>query len=111
MRGCRCGAAEGCLFPDILRDADGNIGVPFRTCDLKARPVTVSGTTPLPPETARTGDMAAWTSGAPPSLSHPPRGAPHAADTPCSATMLTAASIGCLGAATIHSIIPPNVNA
>lgn len=68
--GGRCGAAEGCLFPDTLRDADGKIGVNFRTCDLKARPVTVSGTTPLPPETARTGDMAAWTSGAHSALSY-----------------------------------------
>lgn len=35
----------------------------FRVCDLKARPVTISGTTPMPPETVRTGDMAGWTSG------------------------------------------------
>lgn len=59
----RCGAAEGCLYPSNLADADGRIGVAFRTCDFKAAPITVSGTTALPPETTRTGDMAAWTSG------------------------------------------------
>ena len=47
----------------MLADADGRIGVDFRVCDLKARPVTVSGTTPMPPDTIRTGDMAGWTSG------------------------------------------------
>nr|QOL01138.1 putative extracellular protein CSOL_061 [Pseudococcomyxa simplex] len=60
-----CGAAEGCLYPSNLADADGRIGVAFRTCDFKAAPITVSGTTALPPETTRTGDMAAWTSGIP----------------------------------------------
>ena len=60
---CRCGAREGCLYPNLLADADGSIGVGFRTCDLKARPVTMSGTTPMPPDTVRTGDMSGWTSG------------------------------------------------
>ena len=60
---CRCGAAEGCLFPELLSDADGKPGVPFRTCDLKPYPVTAEGTTPLAPSVARTPDMAAWTSG------------------------------------------------
>ena len=40
----------------------------FRVCDLKARPVTISGTTPMPPETVRTGDMAGWTSGGRPHI-------------------------------------------
>ena len=43
---CRCGAREGCLYPNLLADADGSIGVGFRTCDLKARPVTMSGQHP-----------------------------------------------------------------
>ena len=60
----RCGLAEGCLFPNLLSDADGKPGVPFRTCDLKPYPITVVGTSPLAPEVARSGDMAAWTSGA-----------------------------------------------
>ena len=60
---CRCGAGEGCLYPNLLADADGKIGVDFRVCDLKPRPVSISGTTPVPPETVRTGDMAGWTSG------------------------------------------------
>ena len=60
---CRCGAREGCLYPNLLADADGSIGVGFRTCDLKARPVTMTGTTPMPPDTVRTGDMSGWTSG------------------------------------------------
>ncbi len=61
----RCGAAEGCLYPASLADAEGKIGVNFRTCDFKAQPITVSGTTALPPDITRTRDMAAWTSGAP----------------------------------------------
>ncbi|CAL5218474.1 g159 [Coccomyxa viridis] len=60
-----CGDVHGCLYPNLLADADGRIGVGFRVCDLKARPVTVSGTTPMPPDTVRTGDMAGWTSGIP----------------------------------------------
>lgn len=51
------------MYPNLLADADGKIGVDFRVCDLKPRPVTISGTTPMPPETVRTGDMAGWTSG------------------------------------------------
>ncbi len=66
----RCGAAEGCLYPSNLADADGKFGVSFRTCAFKAQPITVSGTTALPPETTRTGDMAAWTSGAGPPTPH-----------------------------------------
>ncbi|CAL8470071.1 g9613 [Coccomyxa elongata] len=60
-----CGAAEGCLYPANLADAEGKIGVNFRTCDFKAQPITVSGTTALPPDITRTRDMAAWTSGIP----------------------------------------------
>ena len=59
----RCGAAEGCAYPGLLRDLYGHTSVPFRTCDLKLHPAMVAGTTPLAPELSRNSDVAGWTSG------------------------------------------------